>query len=466
MGEMLLQILFTAILARILTKSDFGLVAMALLVNRFLVAMTQIGFGIAIIQNQDIRKEQISALFYINAAINFGVSLICFGGAPLAAGFFNQPDLIPLIRFLAWVIFIDSFSFPQILLQKKLRFGGFSVLGISTMLSANIVALVLALKGFGFWALAMRLFLSHLLFAIAIWFITDWFPGKPNFKGIKKLFQFGLHMLGSKICYYFSQNLAAIITGKFIGVETLGAFNIAYNLAIVPAQKIQSVLTSVLTPAFSAIQTNLANFRQRFYETLYGLGTIYFPLMIGLSVIAPNFVITLYGSRWKEAGLFLALLAPVGLFKGIQHILNSVIISRGWPSVIFKITLIETATTFSLLFVGVYLFDMIGLIIAYFIVTFLSFLLAVIYAQKAVEDNMLFIKATQKSFLWASVMALSVFFYTIAIPLSGAMMLITQILLGGIVYWASRIRFLSFNERELMKNWPFVHLILLRNNKP
>lgn len=79
MGEMLLQILFTAILARILTKSDFGLVAMALLVNRFLVAMTQIGFGIAIIQNQDIKKEQISAIFYINAAINFAVSLICFG---------------------------------------------------------------------------------------------------------------------------------------------------------------------------------------------------------------------------------------------------------------------------------------------------------------------------------------------------------------------------------------------------
>jgi len=465
-GEMFLQIVFTAILARILSKADFGLVAMALLINRFLTSMTQIGFGIAIIQSQDIRKEQISAIFYINATINFMVSLICFAGAPLAAGFFNQPKLIPLIRVLAWVIFIDSFGFPNMLLRKKLRFGGISLLEISTMLLANIIAVIFAFKGFGFWALAVRVFLSHLLFAIGIWFICNWFPGRPDFKGVKSLFHFGLNMLGAKICNYFSQNLAAIITGKFIGVETLGAFNIAYNLALVPAEKIQSVLTSVLTPAFSAIQTNLANFRQRFYETLYGFGTIYFPLMIGLSVIAPNFVVTLYGSRWKEAGLFLALLAPVGLFKGIQHILNSVIISRGWPSVIFKITIIEAATTFALLFIGAYLFDIIGIIIAYFIVTFLSFLLAVIYAQKAVDDNMLFIKATQKSFLWASVMALSVFFYTIAAPLSGAMMLITQILLGGIVYLASRIRFLSFNERELMKNWPFVHLILLRNNKP
>jgi PST family polysaccharide transporter len=464
-GEMLLQIVFTAILARILTKSDFGLVAMALLVNRFLASMTQIGFGTAIIQSQDIKKEQISAIFYINAIINFFVSLVCFLGAPLAAGFFNEADLIPLIRLLAWVIFIDSFGFPQILLQKKLKFGGFSLLEISTMLITNILAIILALRGYGLWALAIKFFLSHVLFAIGIWFMSDWFPGRPNFKGIRKLFEFGLHMLGSKICNYFSQNLAAIIIGKFIGVETLGSFNIAYNLAIVPAQKIQSILTAVLTPAFSAIQSNLANFKQKFFESLYSLGTIYLPLMIGLSVVAPNFVITLYGSKWKEAGLFLVFLAPIGLFKGIQHVLNSVIISRGWPSVIFRITLIETAASIPLLFVGSYFFDIIGLIVAYFLVTFFTFVLAVMYAQRSVDDNRLFIRATQKSFVWSGLMALAILLFSRIIPFSGTLKLVTQILLGTVFYLASRFKFLTATERTLMKNWPFAHSILLKNSK-
>jgi len=464
-GQMLLQIVFTAILARILSKSDFGLVAMALLVNRFLTAMTQIGFGVAIIQSQDIKKEQVSAIFCINTIINFFVSLVCFLGAPLAAAFFSEANLVPLIRLLAWVIFIDSFGFPQILLRKKLKFGAFSALEISTMLFANLLAVILALKGYGFWALAIRVLLSHVLFSIGIWFISDWFPSMPNFKGIKKFFNFGLHMLGSKIFDFFSQNLAAIITGKFIGVETLGSFNIAYNLGLVPAQKIQSILTAVLTPAFSSIQSNLANFKQKFLESLYSLGTLYIPLMIGLSVVAPNFVIVLYGSKWKEAGLFLVFLAPIGLFIGIQHVLNSVIISRGLSSVIFKISLLETSASIPLLFAGSYFFDIIGLIIAYLLATCFSFFLSVRYAQKAIDDNTLFIKATQKSFLLSMVMAFVVIIYSKFTPFLGAFKLITQVFLGGIIYLAIRIKFLSASDFEIMKKWPFAHLLLLKNSR-
>ncbi|MDH7513821.1 MAG: lipopolysaccharide biosynthesis protein [Clostridiales bacterium] len=465
MGEMFLQIAFTALLARILSKADFGLIAMALLVNRFLIAMTQIGFGIAIIQSPDIKKEQISAIFYINAAINFAVSLICFAGAPLAASFFNQDKLIPLIRLLAWVIFIDSFGFPNILLRKKLKFAGFSILEIATMLAANVFALILALKGYGVWALAMKIFLSHVLFVIGIWFISDWFPGKPSFQGVQKLFQFGLHMLGSKICNYFSQNLAAIITGKFIGVDTLGAFNIAYNLALVPAQKIQSVLTSVLTPAFSAIQTNVASFRKKFFESLYSLSAIYVPLMLGLSVVGPTLVPVLYGSKWKDAGLFVIFLAPIGLFKGIQHVLNSAIISRGWPSVIFRITLIETGLSIPLLFAGSFFFKIIGLISAYLIVTSITFYVAVLYAQKAVNDNLVFLEATKKSLLGAVIMVLFVILISLVAPFLGILKLVAQISAGAAIYLGWRFYFLSAEERKMVKNWPFFDWVALRNSK-
>ncbi|MGQ9722988.1 MAG: lipopolysaccharide biosynthesis protein [Candidatus Jordarchaeum sp.] len=464
-GEMFLQIVFTAILARILTKADFGLVAMALLVNRFLTQMTQIGFGIAIIQSQNIRKEQVSAIFYINAAVNFMVSSAGYAVAPLAAGFFNQPKLIPLIRVLVWVIFINSFGFPHILLRKKLKFGGISLLEISTMLTANIVAVIIAIKGFGFWALAARAFLSQLLFAIGIWFIGDWFPGRPDFRGVKRLFSFGLNMLGSKIFNYFSQNLAAIITGKFIGVETLGAFNIAYNLALVPAQKVQSILTAVLTPAFSALQANLINFRRKVFETLYSLGSILIPSMLGLSVIAPNFVVTLYGPKWKDAGLFLVFLAPIGLMKGIEHLLASVIISRGWPSVILMITFLETLASVPLLFLGSYFFDIIGLIVAYFFIAIFSLALTISYSQKAVGDTNMFIRATKKSFFNSSLMVISVIMFSKVFPLKGVLELLGQFLVGATIYLICRIRFITDKERNMIKDLPFSNLPFLKNLK-
>jgi len=127
-GQQILQIVFTVILARLLTKADFGLVAMALLVTRFIRMMTQVGFGTAIIQDQNVNAGQISAIFYFQIGINLVISLLCFLGAPLAATFFHEPQLLPVVQVLAWTLLISSFTFPQILLIKQMRFGGYSIL--------------------------------------------------------------------------------------------------------------------------------------------------------------------------------------------------------------------------------------------------------------------------------------------------------------------------------------------------
>jgi len=458
-GQMILLIAFTAVLARLLNRADFGLVAMALLVNRFIRSITQIGFGTAIIQSQEVTEAKISAVFIIQVGINFLVSLICFLGAPLAAIFFNEPRLEQIIRVLAWLIVIDSLGFPTILMKKKVRFGGISILEISSMVAGNIVGIYLALKGFGAWALVFRLLTQHILSSTIIWSIVKWRPVWPDFKGIGKLFRFGIHMLGSNVCYYFSQNLAAIIIGKFIGLEMLGSFNIAYNLAILPAQKISSVLSSVLTPAFCQIQQDLNKLREKFFASIFSLGFLYIPLMMGLSAVAQNFIIVVYGEKWKEAGLFLTFLALLGMLKGIEHLLRSVIIARGWSSVIFKITVAETVASIPLLFLGSYYFGVMGLIIAYMIASFFSFFLNVRAAQNSLDDKRIFFRAIFSSFGASCAFYFLVLGYHLFFPKASLINLIIQIGVGALVYIGIRLKIMTNKERSIFRSFPLISLV-------
>lgn len=458
-GDIILMIVFTAVLARLLNRADFGLVAMALLFNRFVRSMTQIGFGTAVIQSQDVTDAQISAVFLIQVAINFFASLACYICAPLVAAFFNAPKLISIVRVIAWILLLNSLAFPQVLLQKRLKFAGFSLLGMGSMLVGNIVAITMALKGLGVWALVFRILISRILYSGGIWLVAGWIPIKPSFVGVGKLFRFGVNMLGSRICNYFSRNLAAIITGKFIGVETLGSFNIAYSLAVVPAERIKSVLYTVLISAFSKIHLDIADFRKKFFASVFSLGAVFIPFMLGLAAVAQNFVVVVYGEKWREAGLFLTFLAVVGMLKGIEHLLRSFIIARGWASVIFGITMIETAVSLPLFFLGAYFFEVIGLVIAYTAASFLSFTLTVRAAQRSVEDNTIFFRATIRTFAVSGAMFTIVLGFSLLVSSQVLLTLCTQIGIGIILYGVLRVKFLTDKERALVRTWPLPHFV-------
>jgi len=335
-----------------------------------------------------------------------------------------------------------------------------------SMMVSNIIGITMAFKGYGIWSLVFRQMTQAIIFSTGIWIIAKWIPVKPQLTGIKKIFNFGLNMYGSSIFYYFSQNLAAIIIGKFIGAETLGAFNIAYNLAIVPAQKVQSILSTVLMPAFSTVQTKLEQLRNNLSISLFSLGIIFIPLMLGLSAVAQNFVLVVYGEKWQSAGMFLSLLAIVGLFKGIEHLLRSVILAKGGASTIFHITIIETTISLLLLSLGSYFFEVIGLIIAYITVSLISFTLTTRAAQNTIKDNTLLFRTTTRTFFAAGIMfaVITLGYYTL-LESHNITTLCIQILLGGIIYIVFRIKLLTKEEQFLVNKIPLAPILLLTTNK-
>jgi O-antigen/teichoic acid export membrane protein len=269
-----------------------------------------------------------------------------------------------------------------------------------------------------------------------------------------------MNMQMSNIFHYFSQNMVGIITGKYLGVETLGSLNIATNLAIVPAQKIQSILTSVLSPAFCSIQGDIVQLKKLFRRVLFTMGVVFIPLMAGMSAVSVNLVIVVYGAKWEEAGMFLGYLAVVGLCKGFEHLMRAVIIARGWgASAIARITFAETVVGVPLLFAGVHYFGVAGLIAAYLVSSLIACTLSTRAAERAVEEQGLFFAATSRTLLVAFVMFISVAGLGLVTSLSPQFLLPLQITIGVLLYIAVRIRTLTGMEREVVRAWPIARFV-------
>lgn len=459
-GQMLLQIGFTAILARLLGVADFGLVAMCFLFLRFVRSLTDVGFGTAVIQSQTITEGQVSAVFVLQVLIKFGVCLICVFAAPLAAAFFEEPRLADLIPVLAWVIVADSLAFPDVILRKRLEFRGYSAVELSAAMIGGATGVAMALAGYGVWSLIARTLADKVSYVAGIWAVARWRPKRPDFHGITALVRFGGTMFASSTVHFWSQNLAAIILGKFLGAETLGLFNVAYNLAIVPAQKVQSVLTTVLTSAYSMAQATVSRLRQHVYASLFSVGAVFVPMMLGMMAVGPNLIVVVYGQKWAAAGFMLSGLALVGLLKGFEHIIRSVLIATGTPGAILKILLVETAVATILLPAGTLWLGVSGTICAYLATSALAFVLTVSAGQRRLSDPGLFFRATWRSFAASVVMVAAVVAWAEIAEASVAIVLLSQVLLGIAVYLLVRAWLLDSEERLIVRQWPVIGRIV------
>lgn len=443
--QQVLQIVFTVVLARLLSKGDFGLVAMALLVNRFVKSVTNVSFGTAVIQSQKISKGQISAVFFIQLTINVCLTLIVFFCAETAASFFNQPELVEIIRVLAFLIFLQSLQFPNVLLQKGMKFKSFSISQIVSMIISNIVAIGLAFYGFGFWSLVFRLLIYSLIYGGLSFYFGNWKPTKPNFKGLKPLMKFGFNLLGRNIFYFFAENMIGLMTGRFLGKEIMGVFNIAYNLAIVPANKIQNVLTNVLTSGFSKIQHQANKFKNNYKKALNYISLFFIPFMLILSVSSDNLIFVLYGEKWKEAGLFLMVLSIVGIFRGLSHLVRTAIVSKGNSKIILISSFIELIVSLPIMYFLMRDYGVSGLILGYLLGALASLIYLIFSFDSILDSRFMFFNSVYKGTLIGTIIFLICYLVNF-IDGSNFTLLVLKIIIALAVFMVS----IYFYEKELV----------------
>lgn len=313
------------VLARLLTPNDFGLVAMVTSISAFLEIFCRLGLTDATIQRSAINHNQISTLFWINLAFSFFLMALFIIASPLIAWFYGEPK-IKLIAIITSLGFIFSGLSTQhlALLKRKMQFFKYTVNEVVGTIISVGVAIVMALKGFGYWAIVARPIISTMSTVAGGWLLCQWRPGLPAFgTGVRPMLKFGMNILGSYTVNYFSQNLDKILIGRFFGAKSLGYYNKAFQLFVAPITQLTIPLTSVAVATLSRLNDEPKKYLNYYLKSLSLLAFVGMPMSIYLALNSQDIILFLLGDQWiKTAKIFSVF--SIGI--GIQLILAT----NGW----------------------------------------------------------------------------------------------------------------------------------------
>ena len=259
-----------AILTRLLTKTDFGLMAMIATAVGFAQVYADVGFSNAIIFRQDATPRQLSSLYWMNIIVSVSLGALVALAAPLIAAFFKEPSLVTPLRAvcLSFVILPLGQQF-QVLLQRDLEFDLLARRDIAASLAGLAMAVGMAAAGQGVYALVWGQLTTITVKSVTT-ATVGWRRWRPSLHlrwgDLHGFLSFGLYQVGERSIYYWAANIDYLLIGRYLGPEQLGVYTVAYNLVVIPVSKLNPVLSKVAFPVFAKRQTDAEALRRGFGE--------------------------------------------------------------------------------------------------------------------------------------------------------------------------------------------------------
>ena len=313
-----LQLGSTAVLARLLTPIDFGLVAMVSALTGFMWLFSDMGLSAVTVQRAQLVQSEVSALFWIN--VGLGVILAALGTAlgPVLSWFYAEPRLTSVTIAISSTFILGGLTSQHYaLLVRQMRFGAAAFVLSASFGVGVAVAITLASCGLGYWSLVWMIVANSFAALVLSWLLSGWRPSLPaRSANLKAMLNFGGALTCGSLLTYAVRNADNVIVGRFRGANALGLYSKAYGLVLLPVQQLSSPLSGVLVPVLSRLQSEPERFRRYFLCAVGLLALVGMPLISFVFADARAFVLTLLGPNWIGAVPLFRLLAA-GAFVGI-----------------------------------------------------------------------------------------------------------------------------------------------------
>lgn len=312
------------ILARFLPAEDFGLMAIMMVVIGFSQAFADMGISNAIIQRQDVTHNQLSSLYWLNVMSGSVIMVLVMLAAPLVAGFYERPELQGLLLQLSCVFLILSIGNQyRVLCQKNMQFGRMAAGEIFAAFCAFSIAVFCAVNGMGVKALVYGMIAQAVAGSLYFLVMGLKYHHRPAFvykhSELSGYFGFGLYQMGEKSINYLGANMDNLIIGKFLGMQALGFYNLAWQLCQFPVQKINLVVNKVAFPVYARLQEDTDALNRQYASFLRAISIITIPVLTFLFYFAPDVIAILYGQGWELTAKLVPVLALVGIIKTIGN---------------------------------------------------------------------------------------------------------------------------------------------------
>lgn len=336
------QFVVSIILARLLTPSDFGLIAM---VSIFLVlgqTLINQGFGPALIQMQRADERDRSSVFFLSVITGLCLAATMYLTSPLIAQFYDEPKLVSLTQVMSVSLIIGSLMTTQYsILKKSLNFRAIVISSLLALPVSAFIGIWMALNDYGVWSLVGQALSSKVIRLMSIWIMSHWRP-RLEFhpSSIRKLFPFGIKMLISGIITVCFENIYTLIIGRVYNKSSLGLYSRARRIhhlsSVLPTQ----VLGQVAFPLFSIIQHDIDKLLRALRKAVSISTYAIFPVLAIIWALAGDIVLLLLGSKWLAAAPYIRILCIVGVFYPMKYIIGNAIKALGRSDIILYLNII------------------------------------------------------------------------------------------------------------------------------
>jgi len=348
------QFIITALLARLLSPDDFGLLGMATVFTGFVSIFSEMGVSGALVQNQNADDRHYSSAFWLNIVVGIFLTLGFISLAPLVAGFYQKEQLQPILAALSLNFFLSAFTIiQQAILSKQMDFKSLAICEVTGVIVGGLVGIGFAFSGAGVWSLVYQSLTFNLVNSILLWFFSSWRP-KFTFSmaAIKDIFSFSANITAFQIVNYFARNVDYLLIGKFLGTHWLGLYTLAFKLMMVPLQNISWVLAKVMFPALSKIQDDLPKVGEVYIKMLQLISVVTFPLMLILFIVAPQFIHVVYGEQWYPVIDLIRIFCFCGMMQSVATTVGTIFQALGRADVQFKMGLLGAAISTLAVIIG------------------------------------------------------------------------------------------------------------------
>src|SRR5580692_7807293 len=341
-AQFLISTVSTVVLARLLTPADFGLVAMVTAITGLGQAFADLGLSEATIQCQEISHNQVSTLFWINVAIGLTLTSITAALAPVLAWFYHEPRLKDISFLVSLTFLIGGLRVQHdALLRRQMRFRSLAIRDVASYVLAVPVAIVMAWRGAGYWAIVALPLTLNLTQMSLSWLMVRWIPGLPRRDAkVRSLIAFGGNVAASYLIFNVNSNADNVLIGWYWGAGPLGLYSRAYNLLMLPVRQLGGPARSVAIPAFSRVQDDPERLARYYLRTVNVIMWIVAPIFGFLFVAAAPIILLALGSRWRGAAPVFQILAIFALGQLLLESTLWLFVSRGQSKQLLKLLLV------------------------------------------------------------------------------------------------------------------------------
>lgn len=298
-----INLLFTMILARLLTPEDYGVVAVVMVFTTFFSLFSDMGLGVAVIQNKELSEKEINDIYSFTIILGVGLSLLFMLFSKPLCWFYGSNVYLGVGIVLGICLFFSTSNMiPNALLMKKKLFMIAAYRTIVEVIICGIITVVLALLGFKYYAIVLGQLCKNIL--TYVWNLHSTklkFSARFRIKSIQKVIGFSLFQFGYNVVNYFARNLDNLLTGKFMGSAMLGYYDKAYKLMQYPIANLTHVITPVLHPILSDYQDDSEYIYIKYIQVIRFLALIGVPISCFCIFSSEEIIILFFGSKWIEA---------------------------------------------------------------------------------------------------------------------------------------------------------------------